>query len=68
VLLRNSTTGKPVRAENGRGVGVNEPVVRDSYLRMFDGYELIASDHVLFGHVTEGGLTSEVMILRKTGV
>jgi hypothetical protein len=34
---------------------------------MFEGYELIASDRVLFGHVTEGGLTSEVMILRKTG-
>jgi putative sugar O-methyltransferase len=65
VLLRNSTTGKPIKT--GADVGVQEPVVRESYLHMFEGYELIASDRVLFGHVTEGGLTSEVMILRKIG-
>jgi putative sugar O-methyltransferase len=67
VLLRNSITGKPVQSVNSGGLGVNEPVVRDSYLRMFDGYELIGSDRVLFGQTTEGGFASEVMILRKTG-
>lgn len=64
VLLRNSTTGKPVK-KSAAGVGVTEPVTRQLYLDSFVGYELAASDSVLFGHVTEGGLTSEVMLLRR---
>lgn len=64
VLLRNSTTGKPVKT-TATSVGVTEPVTRQLYLDSFVGYELAASDSVLFGHVTEGGLTSEVMLLRR---
>ena len=63
VLLRNSVTGKPA---GGPGeLGVREPVKLGDYLDIFAGYELVASDHRLFGHVQEDGFTSEVMVLAR---
>ena len=48
VLLRNSVAGKPV---GGPGeLGVRKPVKRGDYLDIFSGYELVGSDHRLFGH------------------
>jgi putative sugar O-methyltransferase len=63
VLLRNSVAGKPV---GGPGeLAVRKPVKRGDYLDIFAGYELVGSDHRLFGHSQEGGLTSEVMVLAR---
>jgi putative sugar O-methyltransferase len=63
VLLRNSVTGKQ---RGGPGeLGVREPVKRSDYLDIFSGYELVASDHRLFGHSQEGGFASEVMVLAR---
>jgi hypothetical protein len=39
--------------------------MRGDYLDIFAGYELVGSDHRLFGHSQEGGLTSEVMVLAR---
>lgn len=63
VLLRNSVAGKPV---GGPGqLAVREAVKRGDYLDIFSGYDLVASDHRLFGSSQEGGLTSEVMVLAR---
>jgi putative sugar O-methyltransferase len=63
VLLRNSVAGKPV---GGPGeLAVRKPVQRGDYLDIFTGYDLVASDHRLFGSTQEGGLTSEVMVLAR---
>lgn len=53
LLLRNSPTGKP---------GVREPVVRDTYMKVFPDYELVAANASLYGQDREG-TTSEVMVL-----
>ncbi len=67
VLLRNSVTGKPVKKDSA-APGVHTPVVRATYLDLFSDYELLASDRMLFGHAVEGGLQSEVMILKRRGI
>lgn len=62
VLLRNSTVGKPVGTAEA-GVGVREPITRDRYLTMFDGYDLAFADSQLFGNEDDGRQSSQVMVL-----
>jgi putative sugar O-methyltransferase len=62
VLLRNSTVGKPVGTAEA-GVGVREPITRDTYLELFSGYDLAFADAQLFGNDDDGRQTSQVMVL-----
>lgn len=64
LLLRNQVAGKH-RAQEG-SVGVLSPVTRATYLQVFDQYELLGQDSVIYGE--DLGPTksrSEVLVLRR---
>ncbi len=61
MLLRNSRHGKVIAKHDG-DIGVHQQTRQEDYLTIFNDYQLLAKDAVLFGHTTPGGFSSEVLI------
>lgn len=64
VLLRNLREGKQVAKKPG-DIGVRDPILGTDYDDFLDQYELVASNVLPYGHLTEDGFHSELKLYRR---
>ena len=64
VLLRNMREGKQKRTK-ASPLGVETPIVGDTYLEMLPDYTLVARNVYPYGYRTVDGYHSELMLLRR---
>lgn len=63
VLLRNMREGK--QKKTAHSVGVEEPILKDKYISMMEGYDLVESNVYPYGYKTVDGYHSELMLFKK---